>query len=55
MSFFTLVKYLFSKVLYLFGYKLMFGDFVFSVGEIFLTFLLLSCSASLLGYLFRRD
>lgn len=55
MDFFYYLKYILSKVLYLFGYKLMLGEFVFSIGDIFLGFFVLICSATLLGYLLHKD
>ena len=54
-SFFSVFKSILVAVSNILGYKIWLGDFVFSLGSVFLGTVLLSASALLLGFLFKRD
>lgn len=54
-SFFNVFKSVLVAVTNILGYKIWLGDFVFSLGSVFLGVVLLSASGVLLGFLFKRD
>ena len=53
MNLLGVMQYLINAVSYLFGYRLWFGDYSFTLGSVFLGLVLISASATLLGFLFH--
>lgn len=54
-DFFYTMRVIVDTILRLFGHRLWFGSYSFTLGSMFLGLVLISASATLLGILFKKD